>query len=83
LVNEVVPADDLLIRATAAATELAQGPTRAFARMRTLLRHTWSNDLSTQLVAETEGLQATGATADAANAIASFTAKRRPTFEGR
>ena len=83
LINEIVPADELRDRATALANKLAQGPTRAFARMRALLRDSWSNDLSTQLLAKTEGLKATGATADAANAIAGFAAKRKTRFEGR
>jgi 2-(1,2-epoxy-1,2-dihydrophenyl)acetyl-CoA isomerase len=51
--------------------------------MRKLLRETWDNDLSQQLLAETEGIKATGDTNDAANAIASFAAKRTPQFEGR
>jgi 2-(1,2-epoxy-1,2-dihydrophenyl)acetyl-CoA isomerase len=83
LINEIVPAGELRDRATALANKLAQGPTRAFARMRALLRDSWTNDLSTQLLAETEGLKATGATDDAATAIASFAAKRPPHFEGR
>lgn len=82
LINEIVPADELCARATATAAELAEGPSRAFAQMKALLRQTWSNDLSTQLLAETDGVQATGSTEDAANAIASFSAKRRPTFVG-
>ena len=83
LLNEIVPADELRGRATAVATELAQGPTRAFGRMRKLLRDAWNNDLSMHLQAETEALRATGASADAANAIASFAAKRKPNFTGR
>lgn len=83
LINEIVPADELRARAGELAVELAHGPTRAFARMRTLLRESWGNDLSTQLLAETEGVKETGATSDAANAIASFAAKRKPQFEGR
>jgi 2-(1,2-epoxy-1,2-dihydrophenyl)acetyl-CoA isomerase len=83
LINEVVSADELRSRATAVATELAHGPTRAFARMRALLRSSWQNDLSTQLLAETEAINATGNTADVANAIAEFSAKRRPQFTGR
>ncbi|WP_029114344.1 enoyl-CoA hydratase-related protein [Mycobacterium sp. URHB0044] len=83
MVSEIVPAAELRQRAAALAGSLAQGPTRAFGRMRTLLRDTWDNDLSRQLLAETEGVKATGATVDAANAIASFAAKRRPQFEGR
>jgi 2-(1,2-epoxy-1,2-dihydrophenyl)acetyl-CoA isomerase len=83
LINEIVPADGLRDRAAALAAELAAGPTRGFARMRALLRDSWSNDLSTQLAAETEGLKATGNTADAAEAIAAFAAKRTPNFTGR
>jgi 2-(1,2-epoxy-1,2-dihydrophenyl)acetyl-CoA isomerase len=83
LINEIVPAGELRARARELAVELAHGPTRAHARMRTLLRESWGNDLSTQLLAETEGVKETGATSDAANAIASFAAKRKPQFEGR
>ena len=83
MISEIVPAEELRARAAALAASLAQGPTRAFGRMRTLLRDTWDNDLSRQLLAETEGVKATGATVDAANAIAGFAAKRRPQFEGR
>jgi 2-(1,2-epoxy-1,2-dihydrophenyl)acetyl-CoA isomerase len=83
MISEVVPAEELRERATATAASLAQGPTRAFARMRELLRNSWGNDLSQQLLAEIEGIKDTGDTGDAANAIASFAAKRRPQFEGR
>jgi 2-(1,2-epoxy-1,2-dihydrophenyl)acetyl-CoA isomerase len=83
LINEVVPAGELRSRATALAAELAQGPTRGFANMRALLRDSWHNDLPTQLLAETEAVKATGNTADAAEAIAAFAAKRTPHFTGR
>jgi 2-(1,2-epoxy-1,2-dihydrophenyl)acetyl-CoA isomerase len=83
MISEIAPASELRQRAAGLAASLAQGPTRAFGRMRTLLRDTWDNDLSRQLLAETEGLKVTGDTVDAANAIASFAAKRRPRFEGR
>ena len=52
LVNEVVLDDEVRNRAAALAAELAVGPTRAFARMRALLRETWTNDLSAQLTAD-------------------------------
>ena len=51
--------------------------------MRALLRDSWTNDLSSQLLAETEAVKATGGTDDAANAIAAFAAKRQPHFSGR
>jgi 2-(1,2-epoxy-1,2-dihydrophenyl)acetyl-CoA isomerase len=83
LINEIVPAEQLRTRALALATELAHGPTRAFARMRALLRDAWHNDLPTQLQAEIEALKATADTADAAEALAAFRAKRTPRFTGR
>ena len=82
LINEIVPAEQLRSQALALATELAQGPTRAFARMRTLLRDSWHNDLATQLQSEIEALKATADTADAAEALSAFRAKRTPRFTG-
>lgn len=83
LVNEVVPDDDVRARASQLAAELAQGPTRAYARMRTLLRDTWVNDLSAQLTAETEAMRAIGSSADAHQGISGFAAKYKPQFTGR
>lgn len=83
LINAVVPADELRSRATQLAAELASGPTRAYGRMRALLRETWTNDLSTQLQAETDSMCAVGNTVDAAEAITGFAEKRKPHFTGR
>jgi ketosteroid isomerase-like protein len=59
------------------------GPTRAFARMRRLLRDSWHSDLATQLQSEVEALKAAADTADAAEALAAFRAKRSGRFTGR
>lgn len=83
MISEIVPEAELRERAAALAGSLAQGPTRAFGRMRALLRDTWNHDLSQQLLAESEGIRDTGDTVDATSAIASFAAKQRPLFEGR
>lgn len=83
MISEIVPEGELRERAAELASSLATGPTRAFGRMRALLRDSWTNDLSQQLLAESEGIKATGNTADAANAIASFAARQNPRFEGR
>jgi 2-(1,2-epoxy-1,2-dihydrophenyl)acetyl-CoA isomerase len=83
MINEIVPAAELRDRAAKLAAELADGPTRGFAKMRALLRDSWRNDLSAQLLAETEAVAATGNTEDAADAIAAFAAKRKPHFIGR
>jgi 2-(1,2-epoxy-1,2-dihydrophenyl)acetyl-CoA isomerase len=82
LISEIVPTEELRSQALALATELAHGPTRAFARMRSLLRDSWHNDLATQLQSEIEALKATADTADAAEALAAFRAKRTPRFTG-
>jgi 2-(1,2-epoxy-1,2-dihydrophenyl)acetyl-CoA isomerase len=83
LINEIVPAEQLRSRAEAVARELANGPTRGFARMRALLRDSWRNDLSTQLQAETEAIRDTGDTMDAGRAINDFPARHRGEFTGR
>jgi 2-(1,2-epoxy-1,2-dihydrophenyl)acetyl-CoA isomerase len=83
LINEIVPAEELRARALALATELAQGPTRAYARMRALMRDAWQNDMATQLQSEIEALKATADTADAAEALSAFRAGRAPRFTGR
>jgi 2-(1,2-epoxy-1,2-dihydrophenyl)acetyl-CoA isomerase len=83
LINEVVPADELRARATARAELLARGPTRAYGRLRSLLRESWHRDLAAQLRAETDALETTSATTDATTAIAAFAAKEPPHFTGR
>lgn len=83
MVNEVVPADELVDRATALAAELADGPTRAFGRMRRLLRESWTRDLRAQLAAETAALTSVGDTADAREGVAAFLENRQPTFQGQ
>jgi 2-(1,2-epoxy-1,2-dihydrophenyl)acetyl-CoA isomerase len=82
LINEVVPADELRARALALATDLAHGPTRAFGKIRTLLRDSWHHDLATQLKSETDALSAAATTTDAAQALSAFRSRRAPRFEG-
>lgn len=83
LVAEVVPAADARARGEELARRLADGPTRAFARMRALLRQSWDRSLPDQLGAEIESLVACAATEDAHGALDAFLAKRLPTFHGR
>jgi 2-(1,2-epoxy-1,2-dihydrophenyl)acetyl-CoA isomerase len=82
LINEIVPADELRARALTLATDLARGPTRAFAKIRALLRDSWHNDLATQLQSEIDALSATADTADAAAALSAFRARSTPRFTG-
>ncbi|GAB4008882.1 enoyl-CoA hydratase-related protein [Nocardioides ultimimeridianus] len=83
LVAEVLPADELEERAHALAQQLANGPTRAYAAMRRLLRESWDRSLPDQLHAEIEALVVAAGTDDARAALDAFLAKQRPTFHGR
>lgn len=83
LVAEVAPPADARARGEAIARRLADGPTRAFAQMRALLRQSWDRSLPEQLGAEIEALVACAGTEDARGAVVAFLAKQRPTFHGR
>jgi 2-(1,2-epoxy-1,2-dihydrophenyl)acetyl-CoA isomerase len=83
LISRVVPAADLAAEAERTARQLAQGPTRAWGELRTLLRRSEETRLSDQLTAETAAQCRTAGTRDAAHAIQSFRAKTRPAFDGR
>ncbi|HVK28650.1 MAG TPA: enoyl-CoA hydratase-related protein [Nocardioides sp.] len=83
LVAEVVATPNARARGEELARRLADGPTRAFARMRALLRESWDRSLPDQLGAEIDALVACAGTEDARGATDSFLAKRRPTFLGR
>ncbi|OZD71130.1 enoyl-CoA hydratase [Rhodococcus sp. 05-340-1] len=83
LVTEVVDADRLADTAFSLAVSLASGPTRAFGKMRRLLRESSTNTLSEHLLDEIDALAITGGTSDARGAIAAFVGKQAPQFEGR
>ncbi|MDB5699183.1 MAG: 2-(1,2-epoxy,2-dihydrophenyl)acetyl-CoA isomerase [Alphaproteobacteria bacterium] len=83
LVDEVVPADELVEKAEALAARLASGPTKAFGEMRRLLLSVSDQPLETQLEREAQALARIAATADAQEGLAAFAAKRPPRFQGR
>jgi 2-(1,2-epoxy-1,2-dihydrophenyl)acetyl-CoA isomerase len=80
LVTETVPAADVEARATALARRLAAGPAAALAATRRLLRQAWDSQLAEQLAAERQQITRVAATADAAEGIAAFAARRSPSF---
>ncbi len=83
LVNHVVPADQLLSRATKLATRLANGPRHAIrgtkASINKILRDTANLVLDTRLAVEKQYFY----TDDHREAIAAFLEKRPPRFSGR
>jgi 2-(1,2-epoxy-1,2-dihydrophenyl)acetyl-CoA isomerase len=83
LVDEVVPAEELIARAEQNARQLARGPTRAFGEMRRLLASVADQPLETQLELEAQALARCAATEDAREGLTAFAARREPLFRGR
>lgn len=83
LVNKVVPASDLEAEARKLAERLAAGPTRAYGRLRRLIRASLNTPFEDQLDAEAAGFRACAVTEDFREGTAAFLAKRKPGFRGR
>jgi 2-(1,2-epoxy-1,2-dihydrophenyl)acetyl-CoA isomerase len=65
------------------ASQLANGPTEAYARVREALRATWSNTFERQLTLEAQLQGACGKTRDFKEGVLAFLEKRPAAFEGR
>jgi 2-(1,2-epoxy-1,2-dihydrophenyl)acetyl-CoA isomerase len=83
MATEVVPDDDLAGRARTLATELAAGPTLAYASIKRVLAFSATHDLAESMEHEATKMALTGATDDHAEAVQAFLDKRPPTFLGR
>ena len=66
----------------ATADRLAQGPTRAYGRVKALFDGSWDSDLATQLDAETDAIASIGLTRDFQEGIKAFSQKRPAWFQG-
>ena len=82
LVNAVVPAADLEMEAMRLARRLADGPTAAYGRIRTLLTESLDRSLDAQLEAERASFKALTKTGDFREGIAAFLEKRPARFKG-
>jgi 2-(1,2-epoxy-1,2-dihydrophenyl)acetyl-CoA isomerase len=83
LVNRVVPASAVLPEAEALARELATGATEAFGTTKRLLLLSGGQGLESQMELEARAIADASRSADGAEGIAAFLAKRAPVFEGR
>lgn len=83
MIYRVVPAADLMAEARKFAAALAEGATRGFGYTKRLLNASLANDLATQLELEADLQGAAGRTADYAEGVAAFHAKRSPNFTGK
>jgi 2-(1,2-epoxy-1,2-dihydrophenyl)acetyl-CoA isomerase len=83
VVTRVVPDAELMAQAEALAVQLATGPTLAFGAAKRLLNSGWTEPLETQMELESRSIADMGRTGDAREGIASFLAKRQPTYKGQ
>jgi len=83
IVNQVVPDAQLHETAMALAQRFANGPTRAYGAVKSLLNASFDNGLETQMELEARAIANMSATEDGREGIAAFIAKRKPQFSGR
>ncbi len=83
LATSVVPVADFEGAVADLAGRLAAGPTVAYGAVRQSLGYSATHTLAESLAFEAGKMQLTGDTDDHRNAVASFVAKQKPTFEGR
>lgn len=81
LVNQVIPDAELLEQAETLASTLAQGPTRAFGAVKSLLLT--QESLEAQLDKEARSIAARGQGEDGAEGIRAFLEKRSPKYFGK
>lgn len=83
MVDEVVPAVDLMTRVRVVAEALAAGPTRAYGWIKASMRHATTSDLASALDFENRAQNDLFFSADHHEAIDAFVAKRPARFQGR
>lgn len=83
LVSQVFESSHFERHAMETADRLAQGPTRAYGRVKALFDGSWDSDLATQLDAETDAIANIGLTRDFQEGIKAFSQKRQAWFQGQ
>jgi 2-(1,2-epoxy-1,2-dihydrophenyl)acetyl-CoA isomerase len=82
LATETVDADDWDDRVRDVATDVASGPTKAYATAKRLLNRSYERTLNTQLTAEKDAIARLATSDDYATGYDAFFSKEAPAFEG-
>lgn len=82
MIHKCVPADQLAEETAALAARLAAGPTRAYGLIRQTLAAAAQDSYAAALAREAEAQRISGNSADCAEAVSAFLAKRKPAFSG-
>ncbi|MFC4448222.1 enoyl-CoA hydratase/isomerase family protein [Halorussus aquaticus] len=83
LATEAVESDSFEHRLAALATDLADGPTKAYGATKRLLAESYGRRLPAQMAAESDAITRLAATEDYAAGLAAFGEDEDATFEGR
>lgn len=83
MVHQLFDDAELMPKARALATRMANGPTRAYASIKRMIAASTENDLPRQLALEAECQDAAFRTADSREGVAAFVEKRAAKFQGR
>ncbi len=82
LVTRVMPQENFMERVNQWATQLANGPTAAYARMKALINQSFTHDLPSQLAAERAAQGQSAETQDFREGLNAFLEKRAARFVG-
>lgn len=82
IVNRVVPDAEVMPEALKLAKDLANGPTRAYGAVKTLLNGSFDQMLESQMELEARTIADLSRSQDGQEGIRAFLAKRKPTFTG-
>ncbi len=83
MIYKSIPADELMIEATALCEKFAKMPTRGFGLTKKGFNEGFSNDLETQLNLEADLQAEAGNTEDYHEGVSAFLEKRKPEFKGK
>jgi len=83
LIYEAVPDADFAAHVAKRAATLAQGPTKAYHLIKTAIRSSFENDLTSQLDLEATLQSTAGQTEDFLEGVTAFNQKRKPEYKGR